>query len=102
MAKRRVAPRGRVTVAIALGAFVVVMAGVVWRRTLGYEKAVALRQLEGQRKELEAERLRLINDIRTATSIGKLGPVVVRRLGMQYAADSQSIRLPMPVARPKD
>lgn len=99
MAKRRVAPRGRVQVAVGLGLFVFVMAVVVWRRTIGYEKAVELRQLETQRKELEAERSRLVNDIRSAMSIGRLGPIVIARLGMKYASDSQSIRLPMPTPR---
>ncbi len=99
MAKRRVAARGRVKIALALGAFVIVMAGVVWRRTIGYEKAVEMRKLESQYKELEAERSRLVNDIRSATSIGRLGPIAVARLGLQYASDSQSIRLPMPVPR---
>lgn len=103
MAKRRgVARRGRVQVAIALGAFVVVMTGVVWRRTIGYGKALEMKQLETQAKELEAERARLVADIRSAMSVGRLGPVVARRLGMTYAADSQIIRLPMPAPRPQD
>ncbi|HMN08620.1 MAG TPA: hypothetical protein PKC83_07545 [Gemmatimonadaceae bacterium] len=102
MAKRRVARRGRVQVAIGLAVFVVVMTGVVWRRTVGYARAVAMRLLEGQVKELEAERAKLITDIRSAMSIGRLGPVVQARLGMRQASDSQTIRLPMPAPRAKD
>lgn len=102
MAKRRVARRGRVQVAIALGVFVVVMAGVVWRRTVGYAKAVEMRQLEGRVKELEAERAKLITDIRSGMSIQRIGPVVEARLGMRKASDSQIIRLPLPAPRPKD
>jgi hypothetical protein len=102
MAKRGVARRGRVRVAIALGAFVVVMTGVVWRRTVGYRRAVEMRQLEGQAKELEAERAQLVNDISGASSIMRLGPVVEARLGMRKARDEQIIRLPMPEPRQKD
>lgn len=102
MAKRRVARRGRVQVAIALGAFLVVMTGVVWRRTVGYAKALEMRQLEGQVKELEAERAKLVTDIRSGMSIGRLGPVVEARLGMRKASDAQIIRLPMPAPRPRD
>ena len=102
MAKRRVARRGRVQVAIGLGAFVVIMAGGVWRRTLGYEKAVEMQQLEGQVKELEADRAKLVNDIRSGMSIGRLGPIVEARLGMKQASDSQIIRLPMPTPRRRD
>jgi hypothetical protein len=102
MAKRGVARRGRVQVAIALGAFVLVMAGVVWRRTIGYENAVEMKQLEGQVKELEADRAKLVSDIRSGMSIGRLGPIVEARLGMKQASDSQIIRLPMPSPRPRN
>lgn len=102
MATRRVAARGRVKIALALGAFVVVMAGVVWRRTIGYGKAVEMRRLESEYKELQAERSRLVTDIRSATSIGRLGPIAVSRLGLKYANDSQSIRLPMPMPRARN
>lgn len=78
------------------------MAGVVWRRTLGYEKAVEMRQLEGQVKELEADRAKLVNDIRSGSSFGRLGPVVQARLGLKQASDSQLIRLPMPSPRRRD
>lgn len=102
MAKRSVARRRRVHVAVALSVFVVLMAGVVWRRTVGYQTAVTMKQLDGQAKELEAERSRLVNEIRGAMSIGRIGPVVVSRLGMKYASDSQIIRLPMPSPRVPD
>lgn len=102
MAKRRVAARGRVRIAVGLLAFVLVMAVVVWRRTIGFEKAVEMRRLESQYKELQAERSRLVTDIRSATSIGRLGPIAVSRLGLKYANDSQSIRLPMPVPRARN
>jgi len=98
VAKRGVTRRSRAAVALALGAFVVVMAGVVWRRTIGYSKAVHLRVLEGQVRELEAERSKLNSEIRSAMSVGRLAPVVAR-LGLTFANDSQIIRLPMPAAR---
>lgn len=102
MAKRRVAPRGRVQVAVALAAFLLVMVGVVWRRTLGYERAVEMRQMEGKVKELEADRAKLVNDIRSGSSIAKLAPVAQARLGLRIASDSQTIHLPMPTAKARD
>lgn len=102
MAKRRVARRGRVQVAIALSAFVLVMVGVVWRRTLGYGKALEMRQMEGRVKELEADRAKLVNDIRSGSSIARLAPIAEARLGLRIASDSQTIHLPMPAPRERN
>ena len=96
MAKRRVARRGRVYIALGLVAFLLVAAGVVWRRSVGVVKATELHALDRKRAELEAERAKLVSDIRSATSLGRLGAVVSQRLGMRVPSDSQLIRLPRP------
>ena len=98
MAARRVGGRGRVLVAGALAGFLVVMAGVVWRRALGFEGALRMRTLEARAQALDAARTRLRNEIRSATSFGRLQPVVAARLGMRVPNDSQVIRLPRPAA----
>jgi len=87
---------------MALAAFLLVATGVVWRRAVGYGKALEMRQLEARVKELEAERAKLVNDVRSSMSIGRLGPVAGARLGLHVASDSQVIRLPMPIARRRD
>ncbi|MEO6444707.1 MAG: hypothetical protein ABIZ91_17820 [Gemmatimonadaceae bacterium] len=99
MAKRRVAARGRWKLAFALSAFVLVMAGVIWRKSVGYTKSIELQALDNERRELEAQRARLQNEIRTAMSLRQLRPVVSARLGMKMPSDSQLIRLPRPVRR---
>lgn len=99
MAKRRVAPRGRVQLAVALSAFVLVMAGVIWRKSVGYTASIELRTLDNRRRELEAQRSKLQNDIRTGMSLGRLSPVVSARLGMKMPSDSQVFRLPKPAPR---
>ncbi len=99
MAKRRVAVRGRWVVAVTLSLFVLVMAGVIWRKSLGYSTSLELRALDSQRRELEAQRSTLQNDIRTGMSLGRLGPVVSSRLGMKMPSDSQVFRLPKPAPR---
>lgn len=94
MAARRVAARGRVWVALALLGFVLIAAGVIWRRAAGVARLRELRQLEQQRLALEAQRTQLESDIRDATSRGVLAPLVERRLGMHVPSDSQVVILP--------
>lgn len=99
MAKRRVARRGRVQVAIYLGAFLLVAAGLVWRKSAGYARALELRALDRQRAELESERTKLVNELRTAVSFGRMGNVASSRLGMRMPSDSQIVPLPRPTPR---
>jgi cell division protein FtsL len=98
MAKRRVAGRGRRVVAGLLVAFVVVASVVIWRRSHGIEQARALRELERQARQLEAERARLERDIRLASSRSRLVPVA-ERLGMRMPFDSEIVSLPVAAAR---
>ena len=99
MAKRAVARRGRFQVALALVAFLLVATGVIWRRSLGIAEAKALHNLDRQRAELDAERAKLVSDIRSGSSFGRLGPVVSKRLGMRVPSDSQLIWIPRPSPR---
>ena len=92
--------RGRSIVALLLVGFVVVAAGVIWRRSYGVARAREQRALEQQRAALEAERARLEGDIRDASSRAKLARVAEERLNMHVPSDSQVIRLPRPT-RPK-
>lgn len=80
--------------AIGLLAFLVVASGVIARRAAGAAKARELLELDRTRASLESERIKLVNDIRNATSFNRIGPLVSRRLGLRTPADSQVVRLP--------
>jgi cell division protein FtsL len=93
MAKRRVAPRGRVIAVLVLAGFVLVSASVIWRRSVGIEQARSLRELDRVRLQLEGDRARLARDLREATSRARLGAIAERRLGMQVPSDRQVVIL---------
>ncbi len=94
MAPRRVRARGRTIVALTLLGFVLIAAGVIWRRAAGVSRARELRVLEQRRMQLEAERAKLIAEIRDASSRGRLAPIAERRLHMHVPADTQVVILP--------
>jgi membrane protein implicated in regulation of membrane protease activity len=91
---RSVAPRGRAWVALVLVSFVLIAAGVIWRRAAGVEQARELRLLQERRAQLEARRAQLESDIRRISSRSSLVPIVERRLGMHIPNDSQLVILP--------
>ncbi len=93
MAPRRIGAGRRTIVALALLGFVLVAAGVIWRRTLGMAQARELTTMQRERRELDALRARLELDIRQASSRSQLAPIAERRLGMHVPADTQVIIL---------
>jgi len=100
MAKGRVAPRGRAWVAAVLLGFVLIAAGVIWRRAAGVAQARELRALEQRRAQLDALRAQLESDIRDLSSRSHLAPLVERRLNMHVPADTQVVILPRSSSRP--
>jgi len=92
--------RGRSIVALVLGAFILVASGVIWRRSYGFEQDRELRRLATRQSALEAERVKLLNDIREASSRARLAPLVEKRLQMRVPHDTQVIILRRP-ARPE-
>ncbi len=100
MAKRRVAARGRAWVALALFGFVLIAAGVIWRRTAGIARSREIRTLEQQRVQLESERAQLESDVRNLSSRSVLAPLVEHRLDMRVPNDSQVDILPRPRSTP--
>jgi cell division protein FtsL len=90
---RRVAARGRTVIALALLGFVLIAAGVIWRRATGVAQLRALQALDQQRLRLEAERASLERDIRDASSRERLVPIAESRLGMHIPADTQVVIL---------
>ena len=98
MAKRRVARKGRVQVAMALGGFLLIALGMVWRKSVGFSHSVEIRRLDRERAELESERAKLSNDIGAMVSIGRMGAVAGARLGMKVPDPSQVLTLPRPVS----
>lgn len=95
MAARRVAARGRgrAWVASALLAFVLIGAGVIWRRAEGHAQAKALLALEQQRLQLQSQRAQLRSEIRDLVSRSSLATVVEKRLDMHVPNDSQLVIL---------
>lgn len=100
MAKRRVAARGRAWVALALCGFVLIAAGVIWRRTAGIARSRDLQALEQRRSQLESERAQLESDVRDLSSRSVLAPLVERRLDMRVPNDSQVVILKRPKPAP--
>jgi hypothetical protein len=92
-ARRVAARRARSRIALGLLAFLVVAAGVIARRSSGVARARALHAMDSRRSSLESEKTRLINEIRSASSLGRLLPVVSARLGMRMPGDSQVVRI---------
>ena len=99
MAKRRVAAKGRVRLAVGLLSFLVVAACVIARRSSGVARARQMLRLDRDRLNLEAERTKLLTDVANASSLGQLGPLVGQRLGLQTPNEHQLIQLPRPSAR---
>ena len=85
--------RGRSIVFLALGGFVVLTTGVVWRRSLGVTRARAIETLETRRAALTAQRAKIDGDIRTAMSMEHLGRVAEERLRMRVPGDSLVVTL---------
>ena len=90
MAKRGL-KRGRWLVAGGLIAFVIVSAAVVARRSYGHREGVELTLLQRRKANLESERVRLSQLIRTGSSRAVIVPVAERRLGMRLPSDSQMV-----------
>jgi cell division protein FtsL len=101
VAARRVRARGRTIVALTLLGFVLIAAGVIWRRAAGVERARELRALETRRSELEAQRAKLVSDIRDASSRGRLAAIAERRLDMHVPSDTQVVILPRTRSTPQ-
>ncbi|MDQ8154151.1 MAG: hypothetical protein P3B98_05765 [Gemmatimonadota bacterium] len=85
--------RGRTVVFLSLFGFVVLATGVVWRRSLGVTRARAIEKLEMRRAALAAQRAKLDGDIRTASSMERLGRVAEERLHMGVPGDSLVVTL---------
>ena len=98
--KRTLPLRGRSRIALALLGFLLVATGVIWRRSVGITAARELRVLEERHSELRARATRLENDIREASSLDRLAPVVERRLQMRIPSASQQVILPQPPSSP--
>ncbi|HUF27131.1 MAG TPA: hypothetical protein VMM18_09155 [Gemmatimonadaceae bacterium] len=92
--------RGRARFALALLGFLLVATGVIWRRSVGIAAAREVRVLEERRSTLQARSTKLENDIREATSLSRLAPIVERRLQMSVPSASQVVILPKHTSAP--
>ena len=89
--------RGRSIVALLLVAFLLVAAGVIWRRGHGIEQAREIGRLEQRRAQLAALEAKLQSDVRQAASRARLAPIAEQRLHMRVPADTQVVILPRPL-----
>lgn len=83
-------------VALGLIGFVLVAAGVIWRRGYGTAHAAEIRELDRRRAQLADEQAALERRVRELSSRTRLGPIVENRLGMRVPDDSQVVVLPPP------
>jgi len=98
MAKRRVNP-GRL-IALVLVGFVLVTTGVIARRVRGLQVQRELRDLERKRDGLLAERVRLEQAIRDASSRARLQPIAEHRLNMHIPTPDEQVFLNRTTRRP--
>lgn len=99
MARRVAGRRGPPgALVLALIGFVIVAAGVIWRRSEGLERARAHQALERRRDALIAHQRRLESDVREASSRSRIAPLVESRLGMRVPGAAQLIHLPRAAA----
>ena len=88
--------RGRTIIGLLLIGFTIVASGIIWRRGHGIARDRQLRALATRKTELEAEKTKLENDIREASSRARLAPLVEQRLQMRIPNDTQVVILPKP------
>ena len=96
MARKKPRMRGRSIVALALLGFLLVATGVIWRRSFGIAQRLELRDLDRERTQLEARKVKLESEIREASSRARLAPIAEQRLNMHVPSDSQVVILPRP------
>jgi hypothetical protein len=76
--------------------FLALASAIVWRKSYGFTEGQRLRELTERRTELDGRLTRLEGDIRSTLTLGRLGAIVERRLGLKVPADSQIILLTRP------
>lgn len=87
-------PGRRSLIAIVLVGFVLVATGVIARRVLGVSQQREIRRLRQTRDGLEADRIRLEESIRAASSRARLQPIAEQRLNMHIANPEQQVFIP--------
>jgi cell division protein FtsL len=105
MAKRQVAARRRSLIALVLVGFVLVTTGVIARRVTGVRQQREIRDLVRKREALSAERIKLEEAIRDASSRARLQPIAEQRLNMRIPTPDQQVflsRTPKPSRTPND
>jgi len=93
MAKRQVAARRRSMIALILVGFVLVTSGVIARRVSGVRHQRELLDLQRRHDALVAERVKLEEAIREASSRAKLQPIAEQRLNMRIPPADQQVTL---------
>ena len=101
MAKRQVAARRRSLIALVLVGFVLVTTGVIARRVTGVRQQREIRDLVRKREALSAERIKLEEAIRDASSRARLQPIAEQRLNMRIPRPDQLVTLNRPPKPPR-
>jgi cell division protein FtsL len=93
MAKRQVAARRRSLIALVLVGFVLVATGVIARRVAGVRQQLEIVSLQSKRDALAADRVKLEEAIRDASSRARLQPIAEQRLNMRIPNPDQQVFL---------
>jgi cell division protein FtsL len=93
MAKKRLAPKGRVWVALILLAFLVVTAGVIQRRVFGMRQANEIMVLQRELQAAESRKLKLESEIDSEKSLLRIGQVARQKLGMRGPEETPTVML---------
>ena len=93
MAKRPVAARRGSLIVVVLVGFVLVATGVIARRVAGVRQQLELVSLQRKREALVAERIKLEEAIRDASSRARLQPIAEQRLNMRIPNPDQQVFL---------
>jgi cell division protein FtsL len=86
-------------VALVLVGFLPVASVVILRRVIGVNQQNEIHRLEQQRDALEADRIRIEGEVRSASSRQRLEPIAEQRLNMHIATPQEQVILP-PAPRP--
>lgn len=88
--------RGRWIVAGGLVGFVLISAAVVARRSFGHREGASLTALQRRQSDLTSEKTRLAQLIREGSSLSRIRPIAVQRLGMHTPSETQVVLLRRP------
>ncbi len=90
--------RGRWIIAGGLVGFVLISAAVVARRSYGHREGANITKLQRRQSDLTSEKIRLSQMIREGSSLSRIRPIALQRLGMHTPSETQVVLLRRPAS----